>query len=159
MVEYRLPVTASALHDGVRTSLGDEPCGKPFEFADDGAELLDLRVGFVLGSAGHDTDQDELLADVDAGTSFNNRFNHPLLQCGQAAGGDVGILFYGLERHQSGVHMPPAGQIIIRGRTTNKSATLLPVRFSSFPVRRRLVKEHLLIHRCGRCAAMWDYHA
>ncbi len=85
-----------ALHTACihRTSFGDESCGKPFEFADDGAELPDLRVGFVLGSAGHDTDQDELLADVDVGASFNNRFNHLLLQCGQAAGGDVGILFY-----------------------------------------------------------------
>ncbi len=71
-----------------------------------------------------------------------------------------GILFYGLrKRHQSGVRESPAGQIIIRGRTTNKSATLVPVRHRSLPEPAPFVKAHLLILRCGRRAAVPDYHA
>jgi hypothetical protein len=55
--------------------------------------------------------------------------------------------------------MPPAGQIIIRGQTTNISATLLPVRKGILAARRTPVKANLLILRCGRSAAMLDYHA
>ncbi len=55
-VEDGLPVAPRALHDGMRTSFGDESCGKPFEFVDDGAELLDLRAGFVRPGRGNGRD-------------------------------------------------------------------------------------------------------
>ena len=40
---------------------------------------------------------------VDAGASLQNRFDHLFLQCGQAAGSELGILFYGLRRGTSQV--------------------------------------------------------
>ncbi|MDQ2835712.1 MAG: hypothetical protein M3Y50_18605 [Acidobacteriota bacterium] len=83
------------------TSFGDKPSSETLKLAHDRAKLLDLRVGFVFCAADHDADHDELLADVDAGASLQNRFNHLLLQCGQAAGGELGILFYGLRRGTS----------------------------------------------------------
>jgi hypothetical protein len=63
------------------------------------------------------------------------------------------------KRHQSGVRKSPAGRNIIRGQATNKSATLLPVRKGILSARRTRVKANLLIARCGRPAAMNDYHA
>ena len=65
----------------------------------------------------------------------------------------------GSREHQSGVREPPAGQIIIRGQTTNKSATLYLCAHKVFTALRFLVKNHLLILRCGRSAAISDYHA
>ena len=54
---------------------------------------------------------------------------------------------------------PPAGQIIIRGRTTNKSAILclFAPEVSITPLFRST--ETLLILRCGRIAAIEDYQA
>jgi hypothetical protein len=69
------------------------------------------------------------------------------------------IVLRAQKRHQSGVRKPSAGQIIIRGQTTNISATLLPVRKGILSVWRTLVKADLLIRRCGRSAAMTEYHA
>ncbi len=97
-VEDRLPVAPGALHHRVRASFGDQPSGETLKLANDRAKLPDLRVGFVFCSAGHDTDHDELLANIDAGASLQNRFDHLLLQCEQAVGGWLGILFYGLRR-------------------------------------------------------------
>jgi hypothetical protein len=92
-------------HDGRTAPFSNQPSGETLKLANDRAELLDLRVGFVFRSAGHDADDNELLADIDAGASLQNRFDHLLLQCGQAAGGDLGILFYGLRRGTSQVYV------------------------------------------------------
>jgi len=81
-VEDRFLVAPSALHHRVGASFGDQPFGKPLKLAHNRAELLDLRAGFVFRAACHDADHDELLADIDAGTLFQNRFDHLLLQRG-----------------------------------------------------------------------------
>ena len=49
-VEDRLPVAPRALHHGIGATLRNQPGGKPVEFSDDRAELLDLRPWFVLGA-------------------------------------------------------------------------------------------------------------
>ena len=53
-------------------------------------------MGFVFRSSGHDADHDELLADIDGGASFQNRFNHLLLR-GQAAGDEEAYCSTGSE--------------------------------------------------------------
>ena len=123
-VEDRLPVAPRALHHGMGAALGNQPGGKPVEFTDDGAELLDLRPWFVLGAAGHYADQHELLADIDAGTPLNHCFDHRSSLRTSSRRRSGHIVLRAQQRHQSGVRKPPAGQIIIRGQTTNKSATL-----------------------------------
>ena len=47
----------------------------------------------------------QLLSDVDAVTPLYNLFNHLLVQCGQAASGERGILFYSLKRGTSQVYV------------------------------------------------------
>jgi len=128
-VEDRLPVAPRALHHGMGAALGNQPSGKPVEFANDGAELLDLGPWFLLGAAGHHADQHELLADIDAGTPLNHCFDHRRSSLRTSSRRRSGhIVLRAQQRHQSGVRKPPAGQIVVRGQTTNKPATFLPVR-------------------------------
>jgi len=103
-VEDRLPVSAGTLNHGVSATFGDQPFGEPLKPAHNHAELL-TRVGLVSCATGHDADHDELLANIDAGASFKDSFDHRRLQCGQAAGGGLGILFYGLRRGTSQVYV------------------------------------------------------
>ncbi len=104
-VEDRFPVAAIAFHYSMGATFGDQSFAEPLNLAHNRAKLLDLGTGFISCAAGHDADQDELLANIDTSTSLENRFDHPLFHCGQAAGGELGILFYGLRRGTNQVYV------------------------------------------------------
>lgn len=91
-IEDRFPITAGVLHYGVGATVGDQPSGGRLKLADNRAKLLDLNAEFVFCAASHGAGYHELLANIDASTSLQNRFDHLLLQCGGAVGGDLGIL-------------------------------------------------------------------
>jgi hypothetical protein len=157
-IEDRLPLAPRTLHHGVGATPANQPGGKPVELTDDGAKLLDLRPWFVLGAAGHHADQHELLA-IDAGTPLNHCFDQRSSLRTSSRRRSGHIVLRAQKRHQSGVHKPPAGQIIIRVKPPISRRPFLPVRKGILSARRTPVKTDLLIRRCGRSAAMTDYHA
>jgi hypothetical protein len=65
-VEDRFAVAPGALHHRVSAALGYQPSGQTLKLANDRAELLDLRVWLIFRSAGHNADDNKLLADIDA---------------------------------------------------------------------------------------------
>ena len=77
-VEDRLPVRSCALHDRVRTTLGQKPQAQTFQFLVECSETSNLNAGFCLRGSSHHADYDERFADINAGTSFNHRLNHML---------------------------------------------------------------------------------
>src|ERR1700712_1011617 len=80
--------------------------------------------------------------------------------CGQAAGGDQGILFYGLRRGTSQVYVSRRRVRLsfgVKPPISPRPVCLCAREFS--PALPPPVKTDLLILRCGRSAAIRDYHA